>query len=257
MKEITEWEVLTPDGWKSFEGIVELEKTTLTIKFHNGTELTGSKTHRVLLKNGEMIELDKLLVGDTIIGKNETLIVKSIIENKNPQKVYDLVEVKSNNHQYYTNDVISHNCDELAFIPDHVQHEFMAGTTPALSATRGKMIITSTPNGSRDLFSKLWFGTGMVWDKKEYNYLRKNSPKNDFEPLFIPFWIDPEKNDPKWIEKQKRTLADPVKWKVEFECLDGNTMVNVYDKIEKKYKELSLNEIYSQLLKDGIENEIR
>ncbi len=47
------------------------------------------------------------------------------------------------------------------------------GTAPALSATRGKMMITSTPNGSRDLFAKLWFNSGMEWDKKSTHILEK------------------------------------------------------------------------------------
>ena len=53
------------------------------------------------------------------------------------------------------------------------------GTAPALSATRGKMMITSTPNGSRDLFAKLWFNSGMEWDKKEYTYKKLVLELND------------------------------------------------------------------------------
>ena len=125
MKEIDEWEVLTPEGWRDFSGIVELEKEVITVKFNNNTELTGSETHRVLLKNNEMIELQNLRINDTVIGKSGTLVVQSI-EKKKEQKVYDLVEVQSTNHQYFTNDIISHNCDEMAFIPNRIQDEFMA-----------------------------------------------------------------------------------------------------------------------------------
>ena len=98
----------------------------------------------------------------------------------------------------------------------------MAGTAPALSATRGKMMITSTPNGSRDLFAKLWFNSGMEWDKKEYTYIRKNKAKNDFTPLFIPYWIDPTKNNDEWISREKRTLDNILKWKVNFAHNLGN-----------------------------------
>lgn len=249
MKEILEWEVLTPDGWSDFSGIIELEKKVLTVKFQSGKELTGSETHRLLLKKNEFIELQYLMPNDTIISEDGTEIVETI-EEGSIQKVYDLVEVESEHHRYFTNGLISHNCDEMAFIPNRIQDEFMAGTAPALSATRGKMIVTSTPNGSRDLFAKIWQNSGMEWDKKEMTYLRKNKPKNEFEPLFVPYWIDPTKNTPEWIEREKKTLDDPVKFKVEFECLDEETKVDVYDEITNEYKTLTLKEIKDILDKD-------
>lgn len=255
MKNIDEWEVLTPEGWKDFSGIVEYEKKVITVKFNNGKDLTGSETHRVMTING-MLELQDLTIGSIVQTKSGTSLVEEISEVKDTQKVYDLVEVESTGHEYYTNDVVSHNCDEIAFIPNRVQEEFMAGTAPALSATRGKMMITSTPNGSRDLFAKLWFNSGMEWDKKEYTYNRKNKAKNDFTPLFVPYWIDPTKNNDEWIAREKRTLDDNVKWKVEFECLDKDTMVEVYDQIEDVYKVISLDEMNKILMRDEIDNKV-
>ncbi len=253
MINITEWEVLTPEGYRDFSGIIELEKETLTIILRDDTELIGSLTHRVLLKNDEMIELQHLMIGDTLIGQNGTVIVKEI--KKNPvQKVYDLVEVKSYGHRYFTNDIVSHNCDEMAFIPNRIQTDFMAGTAPSLSATRGKMMITSTPNGSRDLFAKLWFGSGMEWDKKEYTYTNSKAAKNDFTPLFVPYWLDKDKVKPEWIKREKGTLDDPVKWKVEFECLAEETEVEVYDQVEEVYKTVSLKQINHQLIKDFVDS---
>ena len=147
-------------------------------------------------------------------------------------------------------------CDEIAFIPNRVQEEFMAGTAPALSATQGKMMITSTPNGSRDLFAKLWFGTGMEWDRREHTYVRKRAKKNLFTPLFVPYWIDETKNNDEWIQREKQTLADATKWKVEFECLGFDTEVEVYDEIEDEYKTITLDEMYKILLKDEIDAEV-
>jgi len=184
-------------------------------------------------------------------------LIEKISELKETQKVYDLIEVASDGHRYYTNNIVSHNCDEMAFIPNRVQNEFMAGTAPALSATRGKMIVTSTPNGSRDLFAKLWFGAGMAWDKKEYTYLRDNSAvKNLFTPLFIPYWIDPTKNNDEWINREKKTLDDPIKWRVEFECLSEDTTVDVYDQVEQVFKTIRLDEMYKILVRDEIDNKV-
>lgn len=253
MKEINEWEVLTPDGYKDFSSIITLEKETLTINFTDGSNIIGSLTHRVLLKNDEMVELHKLKGNDTLMGQHGSKVVKDVISNK-LQTVYDLVEVKSNYHQYFTNGLISHNCDEMAFIPNRIQTDFMAGTAPSLSATRGKMMITSTPNGSRDLFAKLWFGSGMEWDKKEYTYTRDKNAKNDFVPLFVPYWLDTDKVKPSWIKREKGTLDDPLKWKVEFECLAEETEVEVYDQVDNVYKVISLKEMNHQLIKDVVDS---
>ena len=251
-KEINEWEVLTPEGWCEFSGVVKTKKKKITVSFESGKEITCSETHRFQLKSGDFIEAQHLLVKDTLIGKDGTEIVKSIEFHNDEDVLYDLTGINNNSSSYYTDGLSSHNCDEMAFIPTRIQTEFMAGTAPALSATRGKMIITSTPNGSRDLFAKIWFNSGMVWDKKEYTYLRKNPPKNEFEPLFIPYWIDPTKNNDEWISREKRTLDDPIKWKVEFECLGGETEVEVYDRETGEQKVLTLEEIYDTLLKDEI-----
>ncbi len=255
MKDITEWEVLTPDGWKDFSGVVQFEKQVLTITLANGTILTGSESHRVVTNEG-MTQMNELVVGDRVWTDKCWVEITEISELKESQPVYDLVGIKSHDHEYYTNGIVSHNCDEMAFIPNRVQNEFMAGTAPALSATRGKMIVTSTPNGSRDLFAKLWFGSGMEWDKKEYTYVRKNAAKNLFTPLFIPYWIDPTKNNDEWINREKKTLDDPIKWRVEFECLADDTQVEVYDEVDKIFRTIRLDEMYKILARDEINNKV-
>lgn len=252
MKDINEWEVLTPDGWRDFSGIVEYEKPVLTIELENGSFLTASESHRIVTDCG-MMGMDSLSVGDSVFHKDKFVKIINITELKDSQKVYDLVEVESVGHRYFTNDFVSHNCDEMAFIPNRVQSEFMAGTAPALSATKGKMIISSTPNGSRDLFAKIWFGTGMEWDKSEYTYVRKNQSKNDFAPLFVPYWIDDSKNNEEWINREKRTLDDPTKWRIEFDCLEADTEVEVYDTINEVIKVMKVSEIYAQLNKDFLD----
>ncbi len=65
MKSITEWEVLTPDGWKDFSGVVQFEKQVLTITLKNGMTLTGSESHRVVALGG-MKQLNQLNVGDQV-----------------------------------------------------------------------------------------------------------------------------------------------------------------------------------------------
>ena len=42
----------------------------------------------------------------------------------------------------------------------------------------------------------------------------------------------------------------------EFECLDKDTEVEVYDEIENEYKTISLDTMYKQLLKDEIDSKV-
>lgn len=252
-KDITEWEVLTPDGWCNFNGIVEYEKKVITFELENGDYLTGSETHKVITVNGKQ-KIDELEINneiETFDGRSKIIKISAL---KEEQKVYDLVEVDG--HMYYTNGILSCNCDEIAFIPSRIQSEFMAGTSPALSATNGKMLLTSTPNGSRDLFAQLWLGTGMEWDKKKFTYTRKNAVKNAYEPLFVPFWIDSTKNTDEWIAREKRSLGDPLKWKVEFECLGSETEIEVYDVVDKIHKIMTIADVYKTLFLDNMSNQL-
>jgi len=243
MKEITEWEILTPQGWKDFQGIIELEKETIKIILNSNEFLIGSKTHIVYNEDNEPVMLEDVKVGDKIQTKDGLKIIIKI-EEGGIRKVYDIVEIDTEEHQYYTNDIVSKNCDELAFVPARIQDEFIASIGPALSSSEGKLLITSTPQGTKDLFAKLWFNSGMKWIEKDKTYKRiQKNIKNDYVPLFIPYWIDPEKNTEEWIKKQKGTINDEIKWKVEFECLSAETKVEVFDKVDNTYKQLTLKEI--------------
>ena len=42
----------------------------------------------------------------------------------------------------------------------------------------------------------------------------------------------------------------------EFECLDKDTEVEVYDEIENEYKTISLDTMYKQLLRDEIDSKV-
>ena len=67
--------------------------------------------------------------------------------------------------------------DEFAFIGSQdsadkalqLQQEFYAALTPALSATQGKLFITSTPISETDLFYRLWHGSQKKVDDKGLN----------------------------------------------------------------------------------------
>jgi len=134
-----QFKCLTPSGWSNFKGVL-INHNQPTIKLNN-IPLVCTNNHKLVI-NGNLV-------------KAKTL--PHIPSAR--QDVYDLYEVE-NNHLYYTNGVVSHNCslvyiDEGAFIPR--DQEFYTGTYPVISSGKqSKIIITSTPNGKRGLFYKLW-----------------------------------------------------------------------------------------------------
>lgn len=133
----TLYEVLTPSGWSDFDGVV-------------------------ITSNKETIQLNDIKLQctpDHLIKINEQFVeAQSLPHTKSvTTEVYDLLNVDKEN-QYYTNEVVSHNClyiDEAAFLLNDM--EFYESTYPTVSSGKeSRVIITSTPNGARGLFYKLW-----------------------------------------------------------------------------------------------------
>jgi hypothetical protein len=99
--------ILTPNGFETFSGIQKLTKDCLELILTT-TSLKCSKNHRILTKSGGFKIAEDLKINDEIQIKNgfdNILKIKRI----GMLPVYDLLNVESN--QYYTNDIVSHNCE--------------------------------------------------------------------------------------------------------------------------------------------------
>lgn len=92
-------------------------------------------------------------------------------------------------------------CDELAFVKNHIQFEFWESIYPTLS-TGGSCIISSTPNGSVDLFSKLWH--------------QFKAGKGEFNGIYVPWDLPPKRG--KKFKKDKIETLGLRKWQQEYEC---------------------------------------
>lgn len=146
IKNIEEWEILTPDGWQDFEGIKKVTKeSALKITFisPSGSEETFicSKSHQVLIERNEErsflfaelldIEIDKLVCGDL----EQTCQIKSIDVIDETTDLYDLVNVKSG-FRYVANGLVNHNCAHIENIDD-----LWLGLYPTLSCVAGDTLI--------------------------------------------------------------------------------------------------------------------
>lgn len=155
----SDWEILTPTGWKNFKGIIKRRvKTAVKLSF-NDKWLICSNNHLLINIDQKPIQAKKCL--------NETFVINGIphictkIEYHNAKTLYDVFEV-DNGNVYFSNNIISHNCS--------VAQSFFTSVLPTISASKtSKVVITSTPNGVGNLFYQLFTGAQegknkYVWD---------------------------------------------------------------------------------------------
>lgn len=91
--------------------------------------------------------------------------------------------------------------DELAFVQGRVQDEMWTSLAPTIS-TGGSCIISSTPNGDLDLFSKIWYGA--------------ETGENGFVPVEVLWNEHPDRTEAYKEEMIKKIGLE--KWMQEYEC---------------------------------------
>lgn len=154
--------------------------------------------------------------------------------------------------------------DEFAFVAPNVQSALWTSIYPTLTATRGRLIITSTPNTDEDRFARLWYGAhdapeSSLWTdefvkkKNEAHGLQevyetvyedevfrfeeepiKSSNKNgdaDGFRRFYALWNEHPDRDENFKQK---TLAEGIsmsEWMREFECVFASGDTTLIDAI--------------------------
>lgn len=103
-----DYEILTHNGFQSFDGIKISNNQILEVEFDDGTTLKCSPGHTIISDDFTEIEAQFLKTGDTVISETRKT-VKSILNLDENGGLFDLINV--NGHLYYTNGVLSHNCD--------------------------------------------------------------------------------------------------------------------------------------------------
>jgi hypothetical protein len=112
---ITEYEVLTDDGFIDIEALHEtIPYEVYHLKLSDGKELKCADNHIVFyIDNMEEVFVKNLNIGDKICvygdEKLEECEVTSIINLGYKEVMYDLELIESSNRRYYTNGILSHN----------------------------------------------------------------------------------------------------------------------------------------------------
>lgn len=109
---LEKYKILSPEGFVDFDGIQKLSKKTIELTFDNNLTLRGSLNHKVYSFDGNEILIKDIKINDKLKSHDGFLTVKNIVTYDHETDVYDVINA-GKLHLYYTNTIISHNCNFL------------------------------------------------------------------------------------------------------------------------------------------------
>lgn len=146
--------VLTPDGYKLFDGIQEINKAACKVVCKTGESLTCSLKHPLCidLHNFKFKKAKELVAGDKIFHTDGWKEVTSVTE-EGEIDLYDLINVEDT-VSYYTDGFLSHNCEFIASGESSIDddlYELMSARVcdPKISLDDGHYKIWEEPDASR------------------------------------------------------------------------------------------------------------
>lgn len=126
-------EVLTRSGFQSFRGARRVARLgRIEIMLDDGTELKCTDNHRIMTIDGWKLAID-ITSSDRILKSDDTYVKVFDVQGVLGQyQYYDLVDVEGGS-EYFTNDIVSHNC------------EFLGSSNTLINANKLRMLAASTP----------------------------------------------------------------------------------------------------------------
>jgi len=206
-----EYEILTPNGWEDFEGIIFNEnanKNSRKIHFNDNSFVTATNDHR-FFSNKKEVKVVDLTVGDTLDSYNT---VKKIVKIEDTVLEHTYEIFNAENHVIIANEINSHQCDEFAFVQPNIAEEFWTSISPTL-ATGGKAIITSTPNSDEDTFATIWKEA----EKKFDEYGNEQSVGLNGFHSFTCHWSEHPDRDDAWQKAEVGRIGEE-RFRREYGC---------------------------------------
>jgi len=118
--------------------------------------------------------------------------------------------------------------DEFAFVPKNMADDFFTSTYPVISSGKtSKVIIVSTPYGLNH-FYKMWVDA--------------SEGRSTYKPLEIHWSMVPGR-DEAWKEETIRNTSEE-QFRQEFECVDGDTIVEIFDIKTKEEYRVRIKDLY-------------
>ena len=109
------YQVLTPNGFQPFEGVAYMgDEQILELRFDNGKSLRCTLNHKIYINLDQFLYAHQLELGDKILTLDGYSEITAIVDVNEIIPVYDLIEV-ANGHRYWTNSILSSNCEFLVY----------------------------------------------------------------------------------------------------------------------------------------------
>lgn len=241
------YEIQTPNGWELFSGIFKnynCNADSRRIKFSNGICVTATLDHRFYTEHNleiycKDIDLSSKICYYNIVNNNIELVNVISIEDIVLTDTFDIFNAE--NHVVLVNGgVLSHQCDELAFLSPTVAKDFWTSLSPTLS-TGGKVIVTSTPSSDEDQFAEIWFGANKMIDS---NGNETEVGVNGFRPYLATWRAHPERDDA-WASTEESSIG-PDRFRREHNCITGSSVVQLLDENGNQL-EITIEQLYNQL----------
>lgn len=168
--DISDWEVLTDDGYKDIVSIHKTVPYTIwKINLESGYSLDCADDHIVFDENFNEVFVKELIPGESLVmTKDGPKKVLSVITTNEQEEMYDLT-VDSKDHRFYTNDILSHNSTTLAgYLTWYV----------SFNSHKRAAILANKMDIAKEIFSRvqfavenlpLWLQQGIVeWNKTTF-----------------------------------------------------------------------------------------
>lgn len=204
----SKYDILTPFGWESFDGIFCNEsvfKKSKILTFAANECIIATNEHRFFSEDNKEVRCDELVIGSKILHTVDNIVsIKDIIKIEDTvlENTYDIFN--SDNHVILVNGGFhSHQCDELAFVEPNIAKEFWTSLSPTLS-TGGRVIITSTPNTDEDQFAELWFGAEKTTD----NHGNETDIGINGFKSFKAIWSQHPDRDQEWADNERASIGE-------------------------------------------------
>jgi hypothetical protein len=232
-----QFEILSHDGFRDFHGIMQgANDERIDFMLSGGMKLSCTPKHKIMISATQWRYAKDLNVGDVVYGNN---LIQNKVCRLTPDTVYEFLEI-AGDHTYLVNNILCHQClilDELAFIePPSIMEDFWRSVWPTISRSKkSKVLIASTPNGTDNLFYKLYDGS--------------MRGENSFVTSIIK-WNDVPGRDEEWKKEQIKILGSVESFEQEFNCTflqKGESSIDA--ELFEKFKNMCSDAILS--LQDG------
>ncbi len=112
---VSNYKVLTPSGFQDFAGVAMMGiQPLLRMEFERGAVVECTYDHKFYTTLEHHKEACEIEIGDTVITTEGNIALINKVELGYSEPVYDLIEV-ANGHKYFTNRILSSNCEFLVF----------------------------------------------------------------------------------------------------------------------------------------------